>query len=89
MLKMNDLKKVYENTRNQDRQLFLRQVVHFRKIMCSTAFSLERKEREFENLAEAYFRCNLTEGDITLFKCTAEEFEIRNGYELFKSMRRN
>ena len=45
-----ELKEVYGNISNQGRELFIKQFHHFRNIMCSSAFSIERKNKEFENL---------------------------------------
>lgn len=83
MMNEEQLKSVYNNTSNQDRQLFHKQLLHFIKIIGSTAYTQERKEKEFQNLTQAYFRCNLEEGDITLFVATCEEFERRNEYAFF------
>ncbi len=80
--------KIYNKTNNQDREFFIKQLLHFRKIMCSIKFSLERKEKEFECLGESYFRCNLTPEDITLFKSTADEFQRRSIFELFSNQRK-
>ena len=81
MSEIERLKLVHENTSGQDRELFYKQLLHFRKIMCSTAFTLENKENEFGYLAEAYFRCNLTQSDIDFFVLTKEEFDRRSIYE--------
>ena len=80
------LKQLHEDTRNQDRELFHKQIIHFREIMCSTAFTLEYKEKAFEHLAEAYFRCKLNKSDIDFFVLTSEEFERRSRYEMFAQL---
>ena len=77
------LKQVHENTSGQERELFHKQLIHFRNIMCSTAFTLEQKEKEFGYLAEAYFRCKLNQNDIDFFVLTKEEFDRRSIYEQF------
>ena len=77
-----DLKKLYYNTQNQDRELFVKQYHHFRKIMCSTEYTIEEKDREFQNLAQAYIRCKLEESDIVTFQSISQEFEMRKMYEV-------
>ena len=77
------IKLLHEETQGQDRELFIKQVMFFRKVMCSTKYTLEQKEIAFEHLAEAYLRCNLNQSDIDLFVMTSEEFERRSLYELF------
>lgn len=77
------LKQVHENTAGQPRELFVKQMLYFRKIMGFTAYTLEQKEKEFENVAQAYLRCNLNEGDAELFMALISEFERRSMYEIF------
>ena len=78
-----ELRELYNKTNGLDRELFIQQVLYFRKIMGSTAYTLEQKEEHFQNVAEAYFRCNLTKGDKIIFEALADEFQMRCGYELF------
>ena len=82
-MEIQELKQLHERTNNQDRELFLKQLLYFRKIMCSTEYTIKQKKIHFQNLSESYFRCNLTEGDIVLFQATADEFQRRSEYELF------
>lgn len=82
-----ELKRLYEKTNGQDRNLFIEQMLYFRMVMCSTAYDVEYKEKAFKNLVEVYFRCSLTEGDIELFVALVEEFEMRIGYEIFKNIK--
>jgi len=77
------LKQVHENTTGQDRELFIKQIHYFRKVMGSTAYTPSQKEIAFGHLAEAYLRCKLNQNDIDLFVMTSEEFERRQQYELF------
>jgi len=77
------LKIMHEETIGQSRELFFKQMIFFRKIMCSTEYTQEYKEKAYEHLVEVYFRCNLTEGDIALFSAITGEFERRSSYELF------
>lgn len=77
------LRILHEQTTGQNRELFIKQIHYFRKVMCSTAYTMEQKEIAFEHLAEAYLRCNLNKNDVDLFVMTSEEFERRQQYELF------
>lgn len=77
------LKIMHEETLGQPRELFVKQMIFFRKIMCSTEYTQEYKEKAYGNLVEVYARCNLTQGDIDLFSAVTEEFEMRSKYELF------
>lgn len=81
-----NLRQVYEKTHGQDRELFIKQILYFRKIMGSTKYTLEQKEKEFENVAQAYFRCNITEDDKTIFVALADEFQRRSEYEIFAKL---
>lgn len=81
------LKQVHENTNGQPRELFIKQMLYFRKIMGSTAYTLEQKEKHFENVAYAYFRCNITEGDKELFVSLSDEFQRRSEYEVFANQK--
>ncbi len=80
------LKQLHEDTSGQDRELFHKQLIHFREIMCSTSFDLEYKIEAFGNLTEAYFRCNLSQRDIDFFVLTKEEFDRRSKYEMFAKL---
>jgi hypothetical protein len=82
-MNIEELKILHEQTTGQDRELFHKQVIYFRSVMCSTKYTREQKEIAFENLAETYLRCKLNQDDITLFVMTSEEFERRSLYELF------
>lgn len=79
------LKELYGKINNQDRELFVKQVLYFREIMCSKNYTLLQKEKHFKNVIEAYFRCNLTEADRTIFQALADEFQRRSIYELEES----
>lgn len=82
-MEIEQLKQVHENTNGQPRELFVKQMLYFRKVMGSTTYTLEQKEKEFENVAQAYFRCKLNEGDAELFMALTEEFNRRSIYEIF------
>ena len=79
-----ELIELWNNTNNQDRELFIKQYHWFRKVMCSTEYSVEDKDKEFQNLAQAYIRCNLNKGDIELFKAVSMEFEMRQTYAIMQ-----
>lgn len=83
-MEIQQLEELHEKTNNQDRELFIKQVLYFRKIMGSTKYTLLQKEKAFENVAETYFRCNITEEDKDIFVALADEFQRRSVYELFK-----
>ena len=83
------LKQLHEETTGQDRELFLKQMMFFRKVMCSTKYTLVQKEIAFENLAEAYLRCKLNQNDIDFFVLTSEEFQRRSAYELFHPIKKD
>jgi hypothetical protein len=76
-----ELTEIYNKTNGQARELFFAQLEHFRKIMCSTAFTLERKDKEFECLASAYLRCQLKDEDINIFISMTDEWNRRRLYE--------
>ncbi len=78
-----ELRELYDKTDGQDRELFIQQMLYFRKIMGSTAYTLKQKEKHFENVAYAYLRCKLNEGDAELFIALKEEFDRRSIYEIF------
>lgn len=80
--KLKTLREIHNNTNNQDRELFLKQLQHFREVMCSTNFKIQEKLNEFRFLSEAYFRCNLIQQDIDFFVLTKKEFDRRLIYEL-------
>ena len=76
------LKLLHDETSGQNRELFIKQMLFFRKIMCSTAYTSEYKENAYGNLVEVYARCKVNQGDIDLFSALTEEFERRSTYEL-------
>jgi len=82
-MEIEQLKQLHENTTGQPRELFIKQMLYFRKIMGSTAYTLEQKEKEFENVAQAYLRCELNEGDAELFMALIDEFSRRSMHETF------
>jgi len=63
------------------KEYFNRSLLYFRKIMCSTKYSFEEKERAYSGLATDYFRCELSEDDIVHFQSISREWEIRSLYE--------
>lgn len=82
-----ELKEVYYNVSNQPRELFVKSLLYFIKIMCSKSYPIERKEEEFKNLAQAYLRCKLKESDKIIFLAISDEFQRRKEFEelnLFK-----
>jgi len=88
-MEIEQLKQAHEDTRWQPRELFIKQMLYFRKIMGSTAYTLEQKEKEFENVAQAYFRCKLNEGDADLFIALKDEFDRRSIYEVFAKQKQD
>jgi len=65
---------------NNPKELLLRSIHHFRKIMCSTEYTLEQKDRWFNNLLTDYLRCNHDDNILSFFKVTCHEWEIRRAY---------
>lgn len=85
MAQINDLKKLYNDVRNQPRELFIKSLMHFREIMCSTKYTPEQKDNAFTDLITDYFRCNLRQEDITHFQAVKLEWEMRRRYEPFST----
>lgn len=79
--KLEELKIKHEETANQPRELFIKQLHHFRKRMCYTKYTKEEKVNEFGFLLETYVRCKLEKGDIDLMVATKNEFDMRLEYE--------
>ena len=77
------LKDLYNDTNNQPRALFINSLLHFREVMCSKEYTLEQKNRAFEDLATDYFRCKLEPEDIIHFQAISKEWEMRSLYEPF------
>lgn len=73
-----------DNTNNQPRELFVKSLHHFRKILCSTKYTYEQKNKAFDGLTCDYFRCKLTEDDKMNFVSMVKEFNIRQTYELLR-----
>ena len=44
-----DLQKLYDDVRNQPRDYFIKSLLHFREIICSTKYTVEQK---FVDVAE-------------------------------------
>ncbi len=74
-------KDLHNNVYNQSREYFITAINHFRKIMCSTEYTLEQKNTAFEGLFQDYLRCTLTEGDKLHFKAIFDEWGWRRSYE--------
>ncbi len=83
MKSMEELKKLYNNVQDQDRDFFIQQYHHFRNIMTSKNTTLMEITDEFDEFTKSYFRCKVIESDITLFKATMLEFQMRINYGQF------
>lgn len=67
----------------QERGRLMESMNHFRKIMCSTKYSLGQKDDAFEDLATDFLRTLYkTENDRLLFEAICIEWEKRRLYEL-------
>ena len=75
--------------RRPPRDMFHISLRHFRRIMCSTKYTLEQKDSAFDGLAEDYFRCDLEDKDIKFFEVIVKEWSRRREYEEFTECARN
>lgn len=66
------------------REMFVTSYRHFRRIMCSTKYTLEQKDSACDSFVQDYFRCKLTDTDIKSFLATMQEWTIRREYEFFR-----
>jgi hypothetical protein len=74
----------YSGKGDQPRELFHKQFLHYMEIMGSTKYSIEQKEEEYNNLADAYFRCKLTDGDKAVFQGATRDFNYRIMMEMMR-----
>ncbi len=77
-----ELRELYKKTPHQNRLFFITKLLHFRKVIISTSYTIEQKYREFENLIIIVLKCDLTELDTEQFLNTCEEFSIINEEDL-------
>lgn len=73
-----------EVSRGHPREMFITSYHHFRRVMCSTKYTVAQKDDAFDGLTEDYFRCDLTDSDKKIFVATVEEWVIRKGWEEFR-----
>lgn len=62
--------------------MFIVSLHHFRRVMCSSKYTVEQKDTAFGGLIEDYFRCELEGPDITIFVATEREWSMRRSYEI-------
>ena len=63
------------------REMFITSYHHFRRVMCSTKYTIEQKDTAFGDLAIDYLRCKVTGRDTITFVSITEEWIIRGGWE--------
>jgi len=69
------------NLHSHPAEMFVLSYHHFRRIMCSTKYTLEQKDEAWGSLCTDYFRCELTQVHIKAFAATEREWSMRRGYE--------
>lgn len=61
--------------------MFITTLHHFRRVMCSTKYTIAQKDVSFESLIEDYFRCDLTDVDMKMFETATREWSRRKCWE--------
>ena len=79
----------YKNVHNQNKDLLMVSIHHFRKIMSDGKYTLEEKNLSFASLLTDYMRCKTTETEEQFFMATKMEWEMRQSYLLLQCKKEN
>lgn len=89
------MKKVYADEEDRIKgellttEYFLKEIHSFRKIMCSTEYSLEQKEKAYEGLLYIYVATpdlDLEGPEVMFFNATTKDWEIRRTHEMLRGL---